>query len=221
MLANRRRGLVAEDKTEERGPERFVIDLLATFLLFLAISAVAGALTATVEAGMGFPQDSPTYQTEHYENSPGSLLWLVVCCCGSAVVWRRTKPSPKVWTLPFLLASGWWWLSLKICDGPREAVAVEFARRMFFPCCLVTIVGIIRLLLGEGRQQTKTLKRLVFGIASVYEASVYETPVTPNETLLRASSQPETSGEILLRPAADAAETAPEQLLRASRSEDQ
>jgi hypothetical protein len=207
---------MAEDKKEERGPERFVIDLLATIVLFLAISGVAGALTAIVEARMGFPPDSPTYQTEHYENSPGSVLWLVVCCCGSALVWRRTKPSPKVWTLPFLLASGWWWFGIMICDGPMDAVAAEFARRMFIPCCLVTVMGVIRLMLGEGRQQTRTLKRLFFG-----DAYAYEPPVTPQETLLRASSPPETSSEILLHPATDMVETAPEQLLRASRSEDQ
>lgn len=208
---------MAETKTDKAGSGSPMSDLLAACLLYWAISEVAGALTAVAEAGMGFPKGTPTYQSAHFENSAGSLLWMTVLCVASAAVWRYVKPSPKIWTVPFLLATGWWWLSMVFCDDVFTVVNREFSCRMFYACGALAFMGVVlsmvRMMLGEGRQQTQMLKRLFLGDA-------YDPFVSPKETLLlRATSLSDASRETLLRPTVERAETAPEQLLRAGQED--
>jgi hypothetical protein len=216
------------DETAEKGNSwaaseaRIALGLPAVVLLHQAIYAGNCAIIAMIEKG----PNRPDYvnSVEAIRNTPSSIAWLLVYSIGAALLWWRARPAASIITLPFVLMACFWlfpyWLfpTFESRGSLREGVVDEwkirafsdFARGMFFACSALTVIGITRLKLGEGRQQTATLKRIV-GIPVLEDQT---SPALPQNTLLRASSPSEVPHEILLRPVKDTMETPPEELLR-------
>lgn len=205
---------------------RIVMGMVAAVLLHQAIYAVNCAIIALIEKG----PNPPDYvrDVEQIHNTPASIAWLLVFAVGAALLWWRAKPAASIFTLPFALATCFWlfpyWLTPTLLgyldvytDGGDTRSVSDFARGMFFACSAVTVIGITRLKLGEGRQQTVILKQIV-GIPVPEDLHL---PASLQYTLLRASSPPKAPHETLLRPVKGTMETPPEELLRHSREASQ
>ena len=197
-----------EAKPGERGMlsslARVVGSILAAFLLFGALTSIMDMFALPIEQAFGCMRD--------LHDLPYSVERPIGWSVAAFLAWRLLKPSVRVWTCFFGLFAFLMFVSfLTRADTQEEQISLDAGKGTFVICAIVTVVGIIRLTLGEGRQQSAALKQLI-GLSSP------ELSALPEDSLLRASAQPELPHDTLLRPAKDATETEPEQLLRASQS---
>jgi len=183
------------------------VSLLPVFLLFQILLVIGTQVLARCTNSTEQPVDFPT--------SPVGIVVLIAWSGGTAYAWGRLRFSPKTAIFPFFLATCFWAISfLGRADTSEEIINADFAHRVFYCCLTIMIVSVIRLVLGEGHQQTATLKR----VAGFFIPDLKRSVACPQESLLRASSLPETPIDTLLRPAIETTEAAPEQLLRPSQS---
>lgn len=180
--------------------------IVAAYLLFGALVNIMDTLAFPIEHALGYMQELQAPPAL----IPRSIGWAVA----AGLAWWCFKPSTRIWANCFGLFT--LLLMLVSCaraDTQEEQISLDSGKGMFFISAIITVVGMTRLRLGEGPQQAKALREMI-GLSSSEPSAI------PNESLLRASAPPELPHDTLLRPAKDTAEASPEQLLRASQSEE-
>jgi hypothetical protein len=89
------------------------------------------------------------------------------------------RPRLVEWSIPLTLAAcGWFFIAGLACwhpDTPEESTIARFTLAMFFACSgavgLAMALGATRQVLGDGHQQTASLKRLVGSVVPGFQKS--------------------------------------------------